>query len=195
MSLTQLKEKPTNLIYVDEAIKYNQRIKKFNINQTTLIRSISSLLSIKDFRNGNGNSKNHLNNMLIDFFNFNNEFYISKQALSVFEKHQPFHNFTFNEEILNNIKSLYKGYLIPIENISNELLARHLDHTKIFKLLINLKNRIILLKKEKQLINNLPNNQISFLNENKNLEKIIKIKLSPHKIKLVKNKKKIFKNN
>ena len=186
MSLTQLKEKPTNLIYVDEAIKYNQRIKKFNINQTTLIRSISSLLSIKDFRNGNGNSKNHLNNMLIDFFNFNNEFYISKQALSVFEKHQPFHNFTFNEEILNNIKSLYKGYLIPIENISNELLARHLDHTKIFKLLINLKNRIILLKKEKQLINNLPNNQISFLNENKNLEKIIKIKLSPHKIKLVK---------
>ena len=106
------------------------------------------------------------------------------------QKHQPFHNFTFNKEILNNIKSLYKGYLIPIENISNELLARHLDHTKIFKLLINLKNRIILLKKEKQLINNLPNNQISFLNENKNLEKIIKIKLSPNKIKLVKNIKK-----
>ena len=74
MSLIQLKEKQINLIYLDEAIKYNQRINKFNINQTTLIRSVSSLLSIKDFRNGNGNSKTHLNNMLIDLLNFNNEF-------------------------------------------------------------------------------------------------------------------------
>ena len=193
MKLTQLKPKKINLTYLDEALKYNRSLKKFNIDITTLIKSISSLLAIKDFSNGNGNSKNHLNNMLIDLLKFKNEFYISKNAFKVFENYQPFHNFTFNEDIINKLNTIYKGYIIPIENISNNLLTSHLDQTQIFKFLINLKNEIIVLKEEKQYIENLSNNQIYSINESyKNLEIYKNIKLSSNTIKLVRNIKNNF---
>ena len=193
MKLTQLKPKKINLTYLDEALNIIDLLKKFNIDQTTLIKSISSLLAIKDFRNGNGNSKNHLNNMLIDLLKFKNEFYISKNAFKVFENYQPFHNFTFNEDITNKLNTIYKGYIIPIENISNNLLTSHLDHTQIFKFLINLKNEIIILKEEKQYIENLSNNQTYSINESyKNLNFYKNIKLSSNTIRLVRNIKNNF---
>ena len=190
MNTLELKKSSIYLGYINDSIEYRDNNEKLDSDKISLIKLISSLLSIREFRNGNIYALKHLNNLIADFLNTSNHYFISNEALSIIESDIPFHNNIFKRNILKNFSNLYEISILPIEKISNELFSRKLKHTQIYKLLSNLKNKVILVNNKNKIFNfDTPNYNLLFQdgsNKNKfDLEDFIGTRISSKKIKLV----------
>ena len=190
MNNLELKKSSIYLEYIDDSIKYKNNKDKLDSDQISLMRSISALLSIREFRNGKGYAFKHLNNLISDFLNTSNYYFISNEALSIIEKDFPFHNNIFKKNIFKNYQNIEDYPILPIHKLSNELFSRKLNQTQIYKLLSNLKNKVILANNKNKIFNfDTQNYNLLFqdtADKNKfNLENFIGTKISSKKIKLL----------
>jgi len=138
---------------IDDAIGYKNYKEQLDSDQISLIKSISSLLSIREFRNGNGYALKHLKNLVFDFLNTSNYYFISNEALSIIESYVPFHNNIFNKKILKNFKNINEISILPIDKLCNELFSRKLTQNQIYKLLSKLKNKVIIVNNKNNIFN------------------------------------------
>ena len=154
------------------------------------MRSISALLSIREFRNGKGYAFKHLNNLVNDFLNISNYYFISNEALSIIEKDFPFHNNIFKKNIFKNYQNIDEFPILPLHKLSNELFSRKLNHIQIYKLLFNLKNKLIITNNKNKIFNfDTQNYNLLFKDrfdkKKFNLEDFIGTKIYSKKIKLL----------
>ena len=119
--------------------KFKRESKGLDHNQIALIKYISYLLSIKEFRDGYGYPYKILNNLIIDFFNLNNKCFISREAFYEIERKKIFisKDQILKKDILKNNNDFDFVYLIPIKKISTELIYTKLHLIQIKYLLIN----------------------------------------------------------
>jgi len=191
----QILKKPSNSSfhkYHENNKQFLKEIKELNHDQVALIKYISSLLSIKEFRKKYGYAYETLNNLIIKFFNLNSKCFISNEAFSEIDRKK-----LFRSEVLISSKEINKkgceidyAYLIPIKNISNELFTRNLPLIQIKNILINSTTKIIVHKNEKKLIKNINTYEKSVFNtnfkiNNNAIEKLFGIGISASKLILI----------
>ena len=190
MNKLEFKKNSIYLEYIDDSIEYKNNKERLNSDQISLMRSISALLSIKEFRNGKGYAFKHLNNLISDFLNSSNHYFISNEALSIIEKDIAFHNNIFKKNILKNYKHIDEFPIIPIHKLSDELFSRKLTQNQIYKSLSKLKNKVILVNNKNNIFNfDTQNYNLLFQNGNEknkfNLEDFVGTKIYSKKIKLI----------
>ena len=178
--------------YYENDKQFLNEIKELNHHQVALIKYISSLLSIKEFRKKYGNAYETLNNLIIKFFHLNTKCFISNEAFSEIDRKKIFRSqfMISRKEINRKGCEIDYAYLIPIKNISNELFIRNLPLMQIKNILINSTTKIIIHKKEKELIKNKHDYEKSVFNtkfkiNNNAIEKLFGIGISESRLTLI----------
>tara|TARA_B100001057_G_scaffold41222_1_gene36985 strand:+ start:3747 stop:4328 length:582 start_codon:yes stop_codon:yes gene_type:complete len=178
--------------YYENNRQFINEIKGMNHDQVALIKYISSLLSVKEFRKKYGYAYETLNNLIIKFFNLNTKCFISNEAYSEIDRKKIFRSeeLICRKEINKRGCEIDYAYLIPIKNISNELFARNLPLMQIKNILINSTTKIIVHKNEKKLIKNISAYEKSIFNSNfkinnNTIEKLFGIGIYKSKLTLI----------
>ena len=187
--MTQIVIKPKSIYldYQNQLNKYNNDLNQLNIDQKILMKVIISILSIRDFRLGYGQSKKHLIHFLEDYINSSNYHFISKAAYKKLDGMNTFHNNTFKR---SNLNDLYEESFLPLDLISNELINKYFKHSQILRFLNKLKNKIVITKEEKKILNKFSSIDFFLLNSESKLSnlfinKLIGAEICDFKIKLI----------
>jgi hypothetical protein len=172
--------------------KFKNETKELVDDQIALIKYITCLLSLKEFRNKYGLAYKILNNLIIDFFNLNTKCFISKQAFSDIKRKKLLmsKDQILKKDIIKKMSDIDYVYLIPIKDISNELFTRKIHAIQIKNILINSTTKIILHKSQKKPIKDTKPNKEKVFRPNfkinsSEIEKIFGIKIEKRRIKLL----------
>ena len=178
--------------YYENDKQFINEIKGMNHHQVALIKYISSLLSVKEFRKKHGNAYETLNNLIRKFIYLNTTCFISNKAFSEIDRKNIFRSgkLICKKGINKKECEIDYAYLIPIKDISNELFARNLHLKQIENLLINSTTKIIVHKNEKKLIKKINYYEKSVFNSNfkinnNAIEKLFGIGISESKLTLI----------